>query len=56
MRATLQTLIGTYTPSGDGIAGVDYEYIVCAVIFILFLWFSLSYLKTIIAALMSKRW
>lgn len=56
MRQTLEDLIGTYTPSGTGIAGVDYEYIVCAVIFVLFLWFTLSYLKTIIAGLLSRRW
>lgn len=56
MRSTLEALIGTYTPTGTDIAGVDWEYLVCALIFLMFLWFTLSYLKSIICALLSKRW
>lgn len=56
MRAALQAILGQYTPSGSDIAGVDWEYIACAAVFILFLWFCLSYLKTVIAGIMSRRW
>lgn len=56
MRAALEQVIGQYTPTGADIAGMDWEYIVCAVIFIMFLWFTLSYLRTVICGIMSRRW
>lgn len=55
-RTALHGILGTYTPTGSDIANMDWEYIFCGAVFLLCLWFVFSYLRTVIAGIMSRRW
>lgn len=50
------SVIGTYTPSGSGISGVDFEFIAAVVMFGICLWFTFSLLRTFFCGLLNKRW
>ena len=56
MRESLAAILGEYTPSGTGIAGVDYEYIFAGIVFCICLYYTFSILKSIFCCLMSRRW
>lgn len=57
MRDAIAAILGEYTPlAGGGIAGIDYEYIVSAVVFCICLWFTFSFIRTFLCGVMNRRW
>ena len=56
MRDALAAILGEYTPTGNGIANVDYEYIFSGFVFCICLWFTFSFIRTLLCGVMNKRW
>ena len=56
IKDTLSSIIGNYTPSGSGIAAIDYEYIAAAVMFGICLYFCFSFIRCFFCGIMGKRW
>lgn len=56
MRDAIAVILGEYTPTGNGIANIDYEYIISGIVFCICLWFVFSFLKSIFCGIMSRRW
>lgn len=56
IKIILADILGTYSPSGSGIAEMDWEYIASAAVFIVFLWFTFSFIRTFFCGVMNRRW
>lgn len=56
IKTLLADIIGTYTPSGTGFANIDFEYIAAAAVFLICLWFTFSFIRTLFCGVMYRRW
>ena len=56
MRQALIDIIGNYSPSGTDIAGMDWEFIATAAVFLVCLWFTFSFIRTFFCGVMNRRW
>ena len=56
IKTIIADIIGTYTPTGTDIAGMDWEYIAAAFTFLICLWFTFSFIRTFLCGVMSRRW
>ena len=55
-KDAIVAVLGNYSPSGTGIAGVDFEFVAAAVMFGICLWFMFSFIRTFFCGLLNKRW
>ena len=56
IKDTIVQLIGSYSPGGDSISHIDFEWIVAACAFLICLWYVFSLLRTFFCGIMNKRW
>ena len=56
IKNIIADIIGTYSPSGTGFAGADWEYIAAALTFLMCLWFTFCLIRTFLCGVMNRRW
>ena len=56
IKNIIADIIGTYSPSGSGFSGADWEYIAAALTFLICLWFTFSFIRTFLCGVMNRRW